>query len=237
MAGFEIKLLKKPQNPIIIEGVPGLGLIATIVTEFLIKHLNAKPIGYVWSEKLVPIAAIHESRILKPLEIFYDDKTGIMIVHALSDVRGMEWDIADVILELARQTKAREIITIEGVLGQNPEPKAYILSASPGKIKEFEKLKIDVLKEGIIVGTTAALLLKNKDANVSGVFVETHSKLPDSRSAAKVIEILDVYLKLKLDPKPLLEMAEQFEEKLKQVFAKSQEALDSQKKKEITYVG
>ncbi|MBI5871985.1 proteasome assembly chaperone family protein [archaeon] len=237
MANFEVNLSKKPQNPIIIEGVPGLGLIATIVTEFLIKHLNAKSIGYVWSDKLVPIAAIHESKILKPLEIFYDQKTNIMIVHALSDIRGLEWDIADLLLELAKQTKAKEIITIEGVMGQNTDAKAYMLSANAEKVKEFGKLKIDVLGEGIIVGPTAALLLKNKDTNISGIFVETHSKLPDSRAAAKIIETLDIYLKLKLDPKPLLEMAEQFETKLKQVFEKSREVLEEKKKKEVTYVG
>ena len=41
---MELKLDKKPKNPIIIEGFPGFGFVGTIATEFLIDHLNAKPI-------------------------------------------------------------------------------------------------------------------------------------------------------------------------------------------------
>ena len=42
---MEIKLTKKPQNPTLIEGFPGFGLIGTITTEFLIEHLKAEKIG------------------------------------------------------------------------------------------------------------------------------------------------------------------------------------------------
>ncbi len=37
---MEYEITVKPKSPIILEGFPGYGLVGTIVTEFLIKHLN-----------------------------------------------------------------------------------------------------------------------------------------------------------------------------------------------------
>ena len=92
---MKIELTEKPKNPIIIEGFPGYGLVGTIATEFLIKHLNAKKIGKIWSDELLPIAAVHESKIVEPLGIFYVKKHNLIIIHALSAVRGLEWKISE----------------------------------------------------------------------------------------------------------------------------------------------
>ena len=109
---MEIKLNTKPKNPIIIEGFPGLGLIGTIVTEYLIKHLNAKPIGYMASKQIPPMIAIHESKVIQPLEIFYAKQKNIVILHALTDVRGFEWEISEALQELYKTLKAKEIVSI-----------------------------------------------------------------------------------------------------------------------------
>ena len=71
------------------------------------------------------------------------------------------------------------------------------------------------------------------------VLVETHTKLPDSRGAAKIIEVLDSYLKLNVNPKPLVKKAEQFEEKLKQIMSKTKKAVEvkEQKQEDLDYLG
>ena len=92
------------------------------------------------------------------------------------------------------------------------------------------------MKEGIVLGVTGALLLK-QDINTSCIFVETHSKLPDSRGAAKLVEVLDSYLNLKVDYKPLLEKAKKFEEKLKGLMEKTKKANEEKDRKELNYLG
>ncbi|MEK6835886.1 MAG: PAC2 family protein, partial [Nanoarchaeota archaeon] len=67
---MELILEEKPRNPIIIEGFPGFGFVSTITTEFLIEHLNAKLIGRLESDKLVPMVAVHNSELVEPLGIF-----------------------------------------------------------------------------------------------------------------------------------------------------------------------
>jgi len=79
-------------------------------------------------------------------------------------------------------------------------------------------------------------LLKAK-CPMSAIFVETHSQLPDSKAAAKIIEILDKYLNLKVDYKPLLAKAEQFEDKLKTIVQQKNQAEEQKEKKELSYFG
>jgi len=227
---------KKPKSPIILEGFPGFGLIGTIVTEFLIKHLDAKKIGSIRMEEIPPIVAIHGGEPVEPLGMFYDKKHNLMILHALSNVQGFEWEIAEMLGKVAKVLKAKEVISVEGVgsdvLKDGEEPRVFYMN---GKNK-FDAKKVAPLKEGIVMGVTGALLLK-KGLKVTSIFVETHSALPDSRAAAKVIEVLDKYLKLGVDYKPLIEKAEKFESKLKDIISKSKDAAVTGEKKRQTYFG
>ena len=103
------------------------------------------------------------------------------------------------------------------------------------KEKKLQKLS-KKLNEGIIVGATSALLLKSKFP-VTALFADTHSQLPDSKAAAKLIELLDNYVGLKIDPKPLLETAARFEEKLKTIMSQGTQTEEEVKKKQLSYVG
>ena len=88
------------------------------------------------------------------------------------------------------------------------------------------------LDEGVILGVAASLLLKSPEETY--IFAETHSELPDSRAAAKIIETLDKYLKLKVDYRPLVNKAEVFEKKLKELLSM---AAQQTKDKKESYLG
>jgi len=236
---MKIKLWKKPKNPIIIEGFPGFGLVGTIASEFLIDHLKTEQIGKITFEEMPPMVAIHENEVVEPLGIFYSKKYNMVILHVITASAGYEWQLADALIEVAQQLNAKEIVCLEGVGSSEDtvEEKAFYYSSDEKKKKLFEKANIEPLKEGIIMGVTSALLLKAEKIPVSCVFAETHTNLPDSKAAAKVIEALDKYLGLKVDYKPLLEQAEKFEGKLKNILEQGQKAQDLSEKKKMSYVG
>nr|MBI4156203.1 proteasome assembly chaperone family protein [Candidatus Woesearchaeota archaeon] len=232
---MKIRLNYKPRNPIIIEGFPGFGLVSTIATEFLIKHLDAKKIGSIWSDEIQPIAAVHEGSPLDPIGIFYSRKKNIVIVHAITNVNGLEWKISDAILELSQILKAKELISLEGIGSTESLSRTFYYSTDDKNLKRFDKLGILPLREGIIIGVSGALMLKAKKLN--SFFVETSVGLADSKAAAKIIEILNTYLKLGVDVKPLIKSAEKFEEKLRDVIQKSKEATQHKEKKDLDYFG
>lgn len=233
---MNIELTKKPKTPIIIEGFPGFGLVGTITTEFLIKHLNAKPIGKFWSDELLPIAAIHESRIVEPLGIFYAKKQNLVIIHALSAVRGLEWQLAEILLELCKELKAKELISLEGIGSKESKLNTYYYTNNEQNKKRLEGFGLKPLQEGMVMGVTGALLLKDEKI-LSCIFVESSIGIADSKAAAKMIEILDKYLGLNVDYKPLLKAAEKFEETFKALMQKNQEAAGVKKSRDLNYMG
>src|SRR3989338_8059236 len=113
-------LNKKPKNVTIIEGFPGLGLVGKITTEFLTEHLKTEKIGNVMIDDVPAIVAVHASKVIEPITIHYNKEYNIVIVHAISLGKGLGWDIADIIQELATQLSAKEIISIEGVGSMKP---------------------------------------------------------------------------------------------------------------------
>jgi len=238
---MKIELFEKPKNPIIIEGFPGFGFVATIATEYLLDHLNFKSIGRIWSEDLPPLAVIHNKKVIQPLEIFYNPKNNIVLLQALSGVAGLEWEVANVLISLYKKLDAKELISIEGIGSpvERTEPAAYFHTTIPGRAKKFEEIGVFPLEEGIVLGVSGALMLSlPKEIKATFIFAETHSKLPDSRAAAKIIEVLDKYLNLKVDYKPLIKRAAEFEEKLKRLLERTREAAEEKKKKEFApYVG
>jgi uncharacterized protein len=235
---MEIELTKKPQGVTIIEGFPGFGLVGTISTEFLLDHLDAKKIGHIWFNEMNPMVAIHDKKVIDPLGIFYNKKNNLVILQALTNVNGLEWKLADVIDNLAKKLKAKEVISLEGVgalkKGEKTE-NAYYYSFK--NQKKWSKTGIDSLNEGIVIGVTASLLLKLKSAPLSCIFVETSTGLPDSRAAAKLIEVLDKYLGLGVDYSPLIKKAEMFEDKIKNILKSSQEFKKNAEKQELNYMG
>jgi uncharacterized protein len=237
---LEVKLTKKPQRPILIDGFPGFGMVGTIATEFLIEHLKTEQIGKILFEEMPALVAIHEGKIVEPFGVFYNRKYNIVIVHAIGGGSGTEWKISEGILRIARDLKAKEIISLEGVgsaAETTEESKTFYYTSDAKKEKILKKIGVKPLNEGIIMGVTSALLLKTEKMPISCIFAETHSQLPDSKAAAKIIEALDKYLGLKVDYRPLLQMAEKFEDKLKKIMQQSKVAEAQRDKKTMSYVG
>jgi len=235
---MEIELRVKPKKgATIIEGFPGFGLVSTITTEFLIDHLEAKPIGRLKSSKVSPIIALHNGQVVEPFGIFYHEKSNIVIVRAISPVKDLEWDATKALEELADMIKAKEIIAIEGVGsdGKQPEPEAFFYTNDESRAKKFKSIGLKKLNEGVIVGISASLLISKPDTTC--IFSEAFSNVPDSRAAAKIVEVLDDYLGLDLDASPLLKKAEGFEKKIKGILQKSVEAQEAREEKQESYFG
>jgi uncharacterized protein len=230
-------LTKKPKNVTIIEGFPGFGLIGTIATEFLLEHLQTEKIGIVEIDDIPAMVAIHQNKVIEPISIHYNKANNMVLVHAINIGKNMGWKVAEVICQLAKELTAKEIISLEGVGSPTAEAgRVFYYSNSPKMAKRMEGVA-NPLMEGIIVGVTGALLAKSTKTPLTALFAEARSGLPDSKAAAHIIQALDSYTGLKIDPKPLLKQAAMFEQKLKGIMKQQQKAEEVQDDKHLSYVG
>ncbi len=241
---MEILLDKKPKSPVVISGFPGVGMVGAIAAEFLIQHMGTEKIGKIILDKSPALIAIHEGKLVEPFSIYYSRKHNIVVVHSILAVPGTEWQAAAALLSICKTLKAKELVSIEGVANnssgeesQQPSSRILYYTNSAAREKALGRQKIEKLKEGIIMGPTSAVLIRVEKLPVTCFFAETNTSLPDSSAAAQVIRALDSYLGLKVDYKPLLQLAAKFEEKLRNIMAQSQKAEDLRDKKQMSYVG
>ena len=229
-------LKEKPKNVTIVQGLPSIGLVSTITIKYLLDHLDVKELGHIESEHLLPLTAIHKGKIVNPITLYYNKKYNLVLVQAITEITGMEWDMARTLNDISKDLKAKEIITVEGM---PPHEKDQVNIYYYSEQKRMKQAKL--LEEGIVMGTTAALLLKSKDIPIMCVFAEAHSQLPDSEAAAKVVEVLNNYLGMKVDSKPLREAARHFEMNLKHFIQKARDATTTAAKqtgkKDLSYIG
>jgi uncharacterized protein len=235
---MEIKLTKKPSKVKIIEGFPGFGLIGTISTEFLIEHLKAEKIGSFFYDELPATIAVHKEKLVDPMGVFYDKKYNLVILHTILNSVGLEWKLSDAISKMAKDLQATEIISLEGVSSPQvtESEKVFFYTTNEAKKKKLLKIRVEPLKESIIVGVSASLMLRSKTP-LTCLFAETKSEMPDSKAASNIIKTLDDYLGLKVDYKPLLKQAEEFEQKFKTILKQSSLTAKERDKKQMSYLG
>ncbi len=244
---MDMILTKKPKSPIVISGFPGVGMVGAIAAEFLIQHLVTEKIGKVILDKSPALVAIHEGKLIEPFSIYYSRKYNIVVVHSILAVPGTEWQAADALLKICTTLKAKELISVEGVANTSQAEgeaqdrsgvsKIFYYTNTEAKGKALAKQKLDSLREGIIMGPTSAVLIKNSALPVTCFFAQTYDQMPDSNAAAQVIKALDSYLGLKVNYKPLLQLATKFEQKLRGIIEQSKQAEDMRDKKQMSYVG
>lgn len=235
----KLVLNKKPKGVRIIEGFPGFGLIGTIVSEFLLDHLETEQIGYIEMDEVPAMIAVHEGNIIQPVSLHYNKKYNLVLIHAINPGKNLEWKLADTILEIAKQLTAKEIICLEGVGTPNSSERVFYTSRNmPTKALANLKKVCVPLQEGVIVGVTGALLAKETKIPLLALFAEAQGTGPDSNAAAEIITALDGFVGFKLDPEPLHDQAKQFEGKLKDIVKKHDKAKKIHGKKSVlSYVG
>lgn len=233
----ESVLRKIKKKPVVIEGFPGFGLIGTIATEFLIQHLSCEKLDNHYFDELPANVAIHGGKIIEPIGIYYNARFNIVIIHSIAAAVGIEWKAADFVSNMCKKVKAKELICLEGVgSGQASKERRFFYASDPKRREELKNLGLESLQEGIIMGVTSAILIKN-DLPVTCIFGETESGMPDNKAAARIVEVLDKILGLDVDPKPLLQSAKLFEEKFKGIMEQMSKASEEKDKKMLSYVG
>ena len=170
-------LNKKPKGVQIIEGFPGFGLIGTIVSEFLLDHLETEIIGYIEMDEVPAMVAVHDGNIIQPISLHYNKKYNLVLVHAINPGKDLEWKLADVLLDLAKQLSAKQLICLEGVGTPNSDARVFYLgrnmsSVSTKKVKKY----CEPLQEGVIVGVTGALLAKQSKVPLLALFAEAQGR-------------------------------------------------------------
>jgi len=206
----------------LIEGFPGIGLVGTIASGYIVDKLKMKPIGYIYSDGFPPMTTIHKGRPYFPARFYVDPKNKIVVLLAEFIIPSkIVYELSNVLLEMVKKQKIKKIISLAGMKTPKKEmvKEIYGIASTPEVGKFLEKNKIKLIKEGITTGVSGVLISMCAAQGISAMSLLAESKYgyPDPNAAAKLIEKLNEFQKLTIDTTELKKEAGKVEEKMKQL--------------------
>jgi uncharacterized protein len=240
-------------TPVLIEGLPGLGLVGKIALRYLIKQLKAKKIAYLYSPHFPYFVLVNKKgnvRLLRGAFYYYQNPKGSDILLFTGDSQSQtiegQYEIADRMLDFSERHGVKTIATIGGYRMEPKEkPKVYIAATDHGILQRAVDAGATLSTSGSPIVGTAGLILglaKFKHIEALCLLGETRGYLPDPQAAKSVLEVLKATFNFDLDLKGLDEeiaKAETMVTKLQQIEAKralEAEETRKQEDKKTTYI-
>jgi hypothetical protein len=220
-----VKLYEKPvlRNPVLIEGLPGIGLVANIAASYMIKDLGAKPFGEIKCSAFQNIAVtVHGGSLKFPANRLYyhrgryEDERDLIILYGNTQAlttRG-QYELCGKILDVAQELGCRYVITIGGYRPgtEVKEPRLYYAASDLETAKEARSLGAKVLK-GQIFGVAGLLIALGKLRGMRGfcILAETPGTYPDEAAAREVLRAVSKILGLRIRLDEDVSLAESIE--------------------------
>ena len=209
---------KKPKlnNPILIEGLPGIGNVGKVAVDFLIDELKAKKLYEITSYTFPHSVFVNEDNLveLPMVEIFYKKFQGKRqdLILLGGDVQPTDevssYEFSEKVLDIIEQFKGREVITLGGIgLAEAPKkPKVYCTANTKKIIQKYKNGMVNDKLYGVvgpIIGVSGLLVGMAKRRNIDAIafLAETygHPMHLGIKGAMEILKVLDKRLKLSIN--------------------------------------
>lgn len=240
-----INVSEKPKlnNPILIEGLPGVGNIGRVAVGYLIKEMKTKKFAELYSEHFFPFVMLEDNYKIHVLknEFYYwkaKKKGQRDVIFLVGDCQPLSpqghYDVIEKILDFVQKFGVKEIFTIGGLATGDLEEKPKVLGAvtDDKQLEKYKKYKIDFKageKVGYIVGAAGLLIGLGKERKIPGLCLLGETSgfpiVTDPKAAEAVLNILTKILNIKLDMGKLDERVKEMEGFIKKVESLQRKAL------------
>jgi len=244
---------KKPKlkNPILIEGLPGIGNVGKLAVEHLIDTIKAKKFAELHCKDFPPQVFINPDGTVKLVnnEFYYwkaKKRNQRDLILLTGDYQGLsstgQYDLIEKILDIAEEFGVKELYTLGGYgLGHEVE-EPHVLCATTHKelVKTMKKYGAVFKKNepgGGIVGASGLLLGLGELRDIKGACFmgETPGYLVDPKSAKAVLQVLTKIINIKVSFSALEKKAKEIEYIAHQL--REMENVSKEKTEELKYIG
>jgi uncharacterized protein (TIGR00162 family) len=192
----------EPNNPVLIEGLPGLGLVGKIAIRYLIKQLKAQKFAHLYSPHFPYFVLVNKKgnvRLLRGAFYFWKNENGqndLILFTGDSQSQTIEgqYEIAGRMLDFAQKHGVKTIVTIGGYRMETKDKPKVFAAATAQDILD-KALHAGAIMSGSgspIVGTAGLILglARFKKIDALCLLGETRGYLPDPLAARSVLEVL-----------------------------------------------
>ena len=238
------------EDPILVEGLPGVGNVGKLAAEHLVEQLKATKFADIYSKYFPPQVLVDDEGLIRLVnnELYYSKGEGKRpdIIILVGDYQGLspegQYELSDHVLNVMKGMGVKRVYTLGGYgVGKMLDKPRVLGAATDKELVEEMKEKGVIFSKGEpgsgIVGASGLLLGLGKIYGMRSVCLmgETSGYFVDPKGAEVVLRILAGILKVEIDYKALEEKAEQIEtitSKLKEI-----EAPTATKKEDLGYIG
>lgn len=238
------------KDPILVEGLPGVGNVGKLAAEHLVDQLKAVKFADIYSKYFPPQVLVNDAGTIKLVsnELYYvrrpTAKNDLIIL--IGDYQGLtpdgQYELSDRVLRIAKDLGVKRIFTLGGYgLGRMiDKPRVLGAATDPELVEEMKKNGVTFSKGepgSGIVGASGLLLGLGRLYDIRSVCLmgETSGYFVDPKGAQAVLEVLARILEVKLDMSELESKAEQIDmltSKLREV-----EPQPEPKREDLGYIG
>lgn len=217
---WKINLIgKKPKlnNPILIEGLPGIGNVGKVAVDFIIESLKAEKLYDIFSYTFPHSVFVNEDNIIElpKIEIYYKKMKNNDLLLLSGDVQPIDevscYEFSDKMLDIFESFKGKEIITLGGIGLHTLPKKVKVFCTGNNKdiIKKYtQKTELDSSLYGVvgpIVGVSGLLLglAEKRKIPAISMLAETlgHPMYLGVKGARGILKALNKKLNLKINLK------------------------------------
>jgi len=242
------------KNPVLIEGLPGMGMVGRIAARFLIKQLGATRFAELYSPHFPYYVLVNKRgsvRLLRAEFFLARSPTGkndfvFLIGDSQAQTIEGQYEVTNSILEFVAKLGVKTIVTIGGYRKEAEEaPKVIAVSTSPELLKKALQAKAIASPAGNPIVGTAGLLLglaKFKKIDALCLLGETRGYLADPIAAKSVLEVLQKMLGLEVNLKELdvqIEKSKEIVARMREIEEQRERYAQKMKKSEeerVTYI-
>jgi len=236
---YEIKRIDV-EGAIVIDGFPSVGLVSSIVANYLIDTLEMEQIGIVESPAFPTVSLVRNGDPQHPVRIYAGrppaDRAGrgadkiVAFVSEFHPAPTVIHPLATSILDWVQEQRCSLLVSPEGLVvdaapraarggrgSRLTDVKVYGVASTRKARELYIEPNMSPFAEGVITGIAGVLLNegRRRGFDVLTFLAEAQSDYPDARAAAKVIETINqILLRTPLDPVPLYAEAERIEQQL-----------------------
>jgi uncharacterized protein len=203
------------RDPILIEGLPGVGNVGKLAADYLRDQLPAKPLATVYSKFFPPQVYVSEEGIIRLVsnDLAYwkapaSSEHDLLILGG--DYQGIspegQYEITERVLDYCRGLGVREVFTLAGFAQGRvvEQPRVLGAATSMERVEQMKKHGVVFSRNdpgGGLIGASGLFLGLGRLVGMEGVCLmgETSGYFVDPRSAEAVLKVLSGVVKVQLD--------------------------------------
>ena len=216
-------------DAIVIAGFPSIGLVSTIVSNYLIDALSLEQIGALNSAQFPTLSVVHTGEPLSPVRIYAGTlENGRKIVVFVSEFKPKSHlinSLSNTVIKWVRDKGCNLLISPEGMVVEGKDDKSsekdnvgesFAIGSTENARAMIRDMNIPQFKNGIIAGVSGVLLNIGKQTgfDVIAVLAEAHPNIPDAGAGASALTVIATLLGVEINVGPLYEEAERIEKQL-----------------------